>query len=91
MHDAILFMSIIDMFIIPGNILIMFAQFLFRIMAVSDMRLHDIIMFMSAAVAMVPAGRLSIAMFSPIMVEQPLKRIAALPAIKRGYFMISLP
>jgi len=89
MHDDIFSMSIIDMFIMSGNILIMFAQRLSLIMAVLVMRLHDIIMFMSAAEAMDPAG-IRLSMFPPIMLEQPPKRIAALAAIKRGYFMISL-
>lgn len=49
MHDDIFFISIDDIFIMPGCILIMFVQRLFFIIAVFDMRLHDIIMFMSAA------------------------------------------
>ncbi len=90
MHMDIFSMSIIDMFIMSGCIFIMFAQRLLLIIAVIDMRLHDIIMFMSAAdMVMDPAVvRLSIAMFSPVMVEQPPKRIAALAAIKRGYFIV---
>jgi hypothetical protein len=92
MQDDIFSMSIIDMFIMSGCMFIMFAQRLLLIIAVIDMRLHDIIMFMSAAdMSMDPAVvRLSIAMSSAIMVEQPPKRIAVLAAIKREYFMISL-
>lgn len=92
MHDDIFSMSIDDIFIMSGCIFIMFAQRSFLIISVSDMRLHDIIMFMSAAdMAMDPAGIwLFIAISSPTMVEQPPKRIAALAAIKRGYIMISL-
>ncbi len=92
MHEDIFSMSIIDMFIMLGCIFIMFAQRSFFIISSIDMRLHDIIMFMSAAdMVMDPAVvRLSIAMFSPVMVEQPPKRIAVLAAIKSEYFMISL-
>ncbi len=55
MQADILFMSTADIFIMFGCIFIMPEQSLFFIIAVFDIRLHDIIMFISAADIFMPA------------------------------------
>ncbi len=55
MQADIFFMSAADIFIMSGCIFIILAQRLFFIIAVFDIRLHDIIMFMSASDIFMPA------------------------------------